>query len=50
MARPLTHNRKVLFIASAFVAGCVLEMLVTLYVCAFLQSGLLRFLAAIAAG
>lgn len=48
MTRPLTRSQEVLFIASAFVVGGVLQMLAILYVCGFLESGLLRFIAAIA--
>jgi hypothetical protein len=46
-ARPLTRRQEVLFIASAFVVGVVLQMLVLLHLGSILQSGLAHFIATI---
>ena len=44
--RPITHVQELLFIASAFGVGGMLQALVILYVSAFLQSGLSNFVVA----
>jgi len=44
--RPLTRTRRLLFIASAFGVGGMLQALVVLYFGALLQSGLSNFVVA----
>ena len=46
-AQLLTRRQEVLFIASAFVVGVVLQLLVLVHLGAILQSGLARFIATI---
>ena len=45
--RPMTRRQELLFIASAFAVGGVLQMLVLLHLGVILESGLARFVATI---
>jgi len=47
IARPITRIQEVLFIASAFVVGGVLQILVLLHLSVVLETGLASFIAAI---
>jgi len=45
--RPLTRTQELLLVASGFGLGGVLQGLVVLYICRFLQAGLSDFVAAL---